>query len=228
LLKTYVFQKLFLENVAFSLYARERHHVLEGAFFILTGTNDRYRYNLRIDFDLSIDALRFYKTAGCFQSSQKPLFLNHSKGAKDMKVDYLFVQYQQERNGVGYRYFADETEEGVTVRTYYNILPVLQHYGKEGWHFSGWDNGRLLFKRKVPTNAPHESDSTQLPLVDYLFVKYVQEQGGYRFYEKQEDEGIVLQNYKKILPVLTHYGEEGWSFICWDHGRLLFSREQVS
>jgi len=145
-----------------------------------------------------------------------------------MKVDYLFVQYQQERNGVGYRYFADETEVGVTVRTYYDILPVLQHYGQEGWVFSGWDDGRLLLKRHVPTDLNNTPDNTKLPLVDYLFVKYVQERGGYRFYEKHDDEGIFLQNYKKILPVLTHYGEKGWSFICWDHGRLVFSRQQAS
>lgn len=59
---------------------------------------------------------------------------------------------------------------------------------------------------------------------EYLFINYVQVRGGYRFYDQWNEEGIITEDSKNILPVLNHYGELGWEFICWDNGRLLFKR----
>ncbi|MGP9039795.1 hypothetical protein [Cytobacillus kochii] len=59
---------------------------------------------------------------------------------------------------------------------------------------------------------------------EYLFISYVQEKDGYRFYEKYNDAGIKVLDYREYLPVLNHYGQDGWEFICWDSGRLLFRR----
>lgn len=59
---------------------------------------------------------------------------------------------------------------------------------------------------------------------EYLFVSYIQEKQGYRFYVDFKDKGIIVDSVDDILPVLNLYGKEGWEFICWERGRLLFKR----
>jgi hypothetical protein len=59
---------------------------------------------------------------------------------------------------------------------------------------------------------------------EYQFVQYRQVKTGYRFFLNFQDEGITVPSVEEILPVLNHFGAEGWEFICWDSGRLLFKR----
>lgn len=69
-----------------------------------------------------------------------------SKGrAEIMKYEYLLVSYRQERTG--YRFYVDFKDVGITVGSIDNILPILNHYGSEGWEFICWDSGRMVFKR---------------------------------------------------------------------------------
>jgi hypothetical protein len=64
-----------------------------------------------------------------------------------MKYEYLLVSYRQEKTA--YRFYVDFKEVGITVRTADDILPILNHYGSEGWEFICWDNGRMVFKRSL-------------------------------------------------------------------------------
>ena len=59
---------------------------------------------------------------------------------------------------------------------------------------------------------------------EYMLVSYIQERTGYRFCVNRKDEGIIVNNTNDILPILNHYGLDGWEFICWDKGRLLFKK----
>jgi hypothetical protein len=59
---------------------------------------------------------------------------------------------------------------------------------------------------------------------EYLLISYRQEKTGYRFYVNPKDVGITVRSVDDILPILNHYGAEGWEFICWNSGQMIFKR----
>lgn len=84
----------------------------------------------------------------------------------------------------------------------------------------------LQWHRERYTELPLEVAQTH-PKFEYKFITYIQELGGlgYRFYEHFNDTGVTVQKSDDILPVLNHYGKDGWAFINWDRGRMIFKRE---
>lgn len=63
-------------------------------------------------------------------------------------------------------------------------------------------------------------------IIEYLLVTYIQERGGYRFYDNRDQHNVTVRNYDDILPVLECYGADNWEFICWNSGSMIFKRNK--
>lgn len=64
-----------------------------------------------------------------------------------MKFEYMKVTYIQEACSK-YRFYENFKDEGVTVESVSNIVPVLNYYGEHGWEFITLDSGGIIFKRR--------------------------------------------------------------------------------
>jgi len=62
---------------------------------------------------------------------------------------------------------------------------------------------------------------------NYIKVVYIQSKNGYDFYEDgRKSEGVYsINGMDDICLVLNFYGNQGWEFICWDKGGIIFKKE---